>query len=87
MNCVKEDIGAVEMRSYGKQEMVMEGQTTGGESRQDPVPSTILPSKVILSSFRDEDSAIKQKGDPDISFLYESLLKGCNRPTLKKTKR
>ena len=39
---------AVEMRSYGKQEMVMEGQTTGGESRQDHVPSTILPSKVIF---------------------------------------
>ena len=48
---VREDIGAVETCSYGKQDMVMEGQTTGGESRQDPVPYTVLPSKVILSSF------------------------------------
>ena len=63
--------------------MVMEGQTTGGESRQDPVPYTVLPSKVILSSFIDEDLAINQKGDPDISFVYQSLLKGCKRPLRK----
>ena len=63
--------------------MVMEGQPTGGESRQDHVPSTILPSQEILSSFIDEDLAIKQKGDPDISFVYESLLKECNRPLRK----
>ena len=61
--------------------MVVEGQTAGGESRQDPVPSTILPSKVILSSYKDEDLAVKQKGDPDISFVNESLLKGCKRPS------
>ena len=81
--CVEEDIGAVETCSYGNQDMVMEGQTTGGESRQDPVPYTVLPSKVFLSSFIDEDLAIKQKGDPDISFVYQSLLKGCKRPLRK----
>ena len=61
--------------------MAMEGQTTGDESRQDPVRSTILQSNVILSSYTDEDLVCKQKGDPDISFVYESLLNGCKRPS------
>ena len=61
--------------------MVMEGQTTGGESRQDPAPSTIPPSKVFLSSYTVEDLASKQREDPDISFVYESLLKGRKRPS------
>ena len=64
-----------------KQDVVPESQTTGGESRQDPGPSTFLPSKVILSSYADEDLANKQKEDPYISFVYESLLKGCKRPS------
>ena len=75
------EIRAVETRSQVKQDVVPESQTTGGESRQDPGPSTILPSKVILSSHADEDLANKQKEDPDVSFVYESLLKGCKRPS------
>ena len=79
--CMKKDIRAVETRSYAKQDAVSESQTTGGESRQDPVSTTISPTKVILSSYTNEDLAIKQKEDPDISFVYESLLKGRKRPS------
>ena len=74
------EIRAVETRSQVKQDVVPESHTTGVESRQDPSPSTNLPSKVILSSYADEDLANKQKEDPDISFVYERLLKGCKRP-------
>ena len=33
--------------------------------------SAVFPSKVIVSSYTDEDLATKQKEDPDISFVYE----------------
>ena len=38
-------------------------------------------SKVILSSYTADDLASKQRKDPDISFVYESLLKGSKRPS------
>ena len=39
--------------------MVPDGQTTRGEPRQDPGPSAIPPSKVIMSSYTDKDLAMK----------------------------
>ena len=78
---VREDVRAVETRSHGKQEKTHEGQATGGETRRDPETPAILPRKVILSNYTDENLASMQKEDPDISFLYESLLKGRKRPS------
>ena len=60
--------------------MELKGETSGGKPGRD-TRTSVLPSKVILSSYTDEDLAIKQKEDPDISFVYENLLKGRKRPS------
>ena len=68
----KEKVRATETRSKNTQG---EGQT-GRNSES----STVLPDKVILSNYTDTDLSMKQKEDPDIKFVYESILKGCKRP-------
>ena len=68
----KEKVRATETRSKNTQG---EGQT-GRNSES----STVLPDKVILRNYTDTDLSIKQKEDPDIKFVYESMLKGCKRP-------
>ena len=68
----KEKVRATETRSKNTQG---EGQT-GRNSES----STVQPDKVILSNYTDTDLSMKQKEDPDIKFVYESILKGCKRP-------
>ena len=68
----KEKVRATETRSKNTQG---EGQT-GRNSES----STVQPDKVILSNYTDTDLSMKQKEDPDIKFVYESMLKGCKRP-------
>ena len=63
------------------QEETHEGQATGGETRRDPETPAVLPRKVILSNYSDKNLASMQKEDPDISFVYENLLKGLERPS------
>ena len=41
----------------------------------------VQPVKVILSNYTDNDLALRQKEDPDIEFIYESMLRGRKRPT------
>ena len=61
--------------------MELKGETSGGKPERDTGTSAVLPSKVILSSYTDEDLATKEKEDPDISCVYENLLKGRKRPS------
>ena len=68
----EEKVRSTETRSKNTQG---EGQT-GRNSES----STVLPDKVILSIYTDKDLSMKQKEDPDIKFVYESMLKGCKRP-------
>ena len=77
----KEHVRAVETRSQRKHGMELKGETSGGKPERDTGTSAVLPSKVILNSYTDEDLATKQKEDPDISFVYENLLKGRKRPS------
>ena len=68
----KEKVRAIETRSQNTQGEGQTGKTSGS--------STVLPDKVILSNYTDTDLSMKQKEDPDIKFVYESMLKGCKRP-------
>ena len=68
----KEKVRAIETRSKDTQG---EGQT-----ERNSESSTVQPDKVILSNYTDTDLSMKQKEDPDIKFVYESMLKGGKRP-------
>ena len=68
----KEKVRATETRSKNTRG---EGQTGRNSER-----STVLPDKVILSNYTDTDLSMKQKEEPDIKFVYKSMLKGCKRP-------
>ena len=76
----EEKVRAVETRSKGKQG---EGQLQDyrGQAGRNSEGSAILPVKVILSNYTDNDLALRQKEDPDIEFIYESMLRGRKRPT------
>ena len=56
---VREDVRAVETRSHGKQEKTHEGQATGGETRRDPETPAVLPRKVILGNYTDENLRLR----------------------------
>ena len=77
----EEKVRAVETRSKGKQGEGQLQDSTGGQAGRNSEGSAILPVKVILSNYTDNDLALRQKEDPDIEFIYESMLRGHKRPT------
>ena len=77
----EEKVRAVETRSKGKQGEGQLQDSTGGQAGRNSEGSAILPVRVILSNYTDNDLALRQKEDPDIEFIYESMLRGRKRPT------
>ena len=66
----EEKVRAVETRSKGKQGEGQLQDSTGGQAGRNSEGSAILPVKVILSNYTDNDLALRQKEDPDIEFIY-----------------
>lgn len=77
----RENLRAVDTRSKNQTGEGHSGKSEGGEAGSNAETQSIPPSKVILSNYTAEELESRQKGDPDISFVYNHLLKGHKRPS------
>lgn len=72
---------AVETRSMVKQGEEQKSNSPGGSTGQSTEALPLLPEKVILSSFSDEDLVRCQQKDSDIAFVYSNLMVGYKKPS------